>query len=236
MTKSFSLATLSIVLTMPASAAGQDLRISAGEDVPRGAGARRLVLYQGPLMHDTDWLIPQGTNNNQMYRAFGGNCSMIPAPVRNAPGSATERVTFQAQHEGLGLWRMEWTDMVAGRATAENGVRYQYTYMQRWTYYGPTTDGKPPAPSRAMPSDNAPGLLRPIPENVNADAVQLHDIFILQEEATGKLVANSHLLWNLRLRNSPTEQPPAFFPTLLLGMYVVGTHQQLSGQLGCDPL
>ena len=161
---------------------------------------------------------------------------MIPASVRNAPGSATERVTFEAKHEGVGLWRMEWTDMVAGRATAENGARYQYTYMQRWTYYGPTTDGRPPAPSRAMPTNNSPGLMRTIPENVNADAAQLHDIFILQEEATGKFVANSHLLWTLRRRNSPTEQPPAIFPVVVLDNFIVATHQQISGQLGCDPL
>lgn len=202
----------------------------------RGTRARQMVLYEGPLAHDTDWRITQGTNNNQSFRAFGGTCSMIPANVRNSPGSATERVTFEAEHEGLGLWRMQWTDIVSGRASADSGAQYRYTYMQRWTFYGPSTDGRPPAPNRAAPNDSSPGFLRPVPDNVNADAVELHDIFILQEETTGRLVANSHILWTLRLRTTPSEQPPAAFPAVVHDRYIVNTQQQLAGQLGCDPL
>jgi len=191
-----------------------------------------LVLYSGPLVHDTTWMLTRGTNTN----AFRGQCSMIPADVRNTIGSASERVRFSAKPGDFGVWDMTWTDTIAGKATAATGQRYRYTYRQRMTYQGTTTDGKAPAPGRRPPTPTDDGFLRTVPSNVNAPVVAVDDWFILQDEAGGHVVAESQVLWKFRLKITPDEQPPAFFPVAVYGLYILATHDQLAGQLGCDPL
>jgi hypothetical protein len=118
---------------------------------------------------------------------------------------------------------MAWTDTVSGRATDGNSYRYQ----QRYEYIGTTTDGRSPKPSRAAPSSEMDGFLQPVPGNVIADALDLSDFFLLQTHH-----------WILRMQIPPVamDPPPAFFPFVLYGGYIVNIHDQLAGQLGCDPL
>jgi hypothetical protein len=191
------------------------------------------VLYRGPLVHDSDWMIIKGTDKNDVHRFFGGNCSMVPSNVRNDPASSLERVTFKAIYRGLGLWSMVFTDQITGQASADSGQRYRYVYINEITYLGSTKDGKAPRPSRSMPTNESPGFLQFVPSNVNAPVVEVFDIFNLQDATTGKLVAHSTFRWNERLPNSPSEQPPPFFPIVDQG-YIVDLYQQRSGQLGCD--
>lgn len=221
------------MLMVPGGARGQDAEAPATPDAD-GRPSVQLVLYRGPLAHDANWRIRRGTTNNQIHWLFGGTCSLVPSDVREVPGS-TEQVTFEATHLGLGVWRVEWRDIVTGRAVANSGARYRYWYMQRWRYDGTTKDGRRPDPSRALPATNDPGFMRAVPNNTVADAIEFHDFFRLVEEDGGKLVANSHVFWTLRLPNSPSEQPPPFFPVPIDG-YIVENHEQLAGQLGCDPL
>jgi len=63
------------------------------------------------------------------------------------------------------------------------------------------------------------------------------DFFVLQTPGGG-VVANSHVRWTWRLQIPPaaTDPPPAFFPFLLDEHYIVNFHDQLAGQLGCDPI
>ena len=68
------------------------------------------------------------------------------------------------------------TDTVTGTATGGN----RYTYQNQFTYRGPTTDGKAPKPNRAMPSPGNDGFLQVVPSNVNAGALDMIDLFILQ--------------------------------------------------------
>jgi hypothetical protein len=211
------------------------LPLSADTGRAKVSDADLTVLYEGPLTHDQNWIIKSGplSPDNQTFRAFGGTCSMVPSDVTNRVGSGRERVTFAAESTGLAVWKMAWTDTVSGIAADGNN----YHYQQRFEYVGTTTDGKAPRPSRAFPSSENDGFLQTVPSNVLADALDLNDIFLLQTPQGG-VVANSHIHWALRLQIPPFEMdpPPSFFPVVLFGQYIVVLHDQLAGQLGCDPL
>ena len=127
-----------------------------------------VLLYQGPRVGDPDWTIKSGPvgPDNQKFRDVGGTCSMIPSDVHNTPGSAFERVTFEAKRNHLNVWEMVTTDTITGAASDGN----RYTYQNQFTYRGPTTDGKAPKPNRAMPSPGNDGFLQAVPSNVNASA------------------------------------------------------------------
>ena len=86
-------------------------------------------MYQGPLVHDQQWVMTRGTTNNNLLGVFGGTCSMIPSNVRNVRG--LEQVRFEAEHQGLGVWKVTHVDTVAGTAVADTGQRYRYTYNLR---------------------------------------------------------------------------------------------------------
>jgi hypothetical protein len=192
--------------------------------------------FEGPLVHDQDWTIKAGPAgpDNQKFRALGGTCSMIPSDVHNVVGSGFERVTFEAERLGLGLWKMAWADTVAGTATDGNN----YTYYQRLEFTAPTNDGKASQPNRATPSPDNLGFLQVVPSNVNADSVDLIDLFVLQSPGGG-VVANSHLhgTWRLQIPPAEMDPPPAFFPFVIQGKYIANTTtSQLAGQWGCDPL
>jgi hypothetical protein len=158
---------------------------------------------------------------------------MIPSDVHNMPGSALERVTFEAARLGLGRWDMAWTDIVTGNASDGNN---KYIYRQRWTYQSITTDGKPPRPNRTMPASEGGGFLQILPDNANPDSLDSVDFFIIQS-AEGDVVADSNIHWTWRLQMQPTslDPLPEFFPALTAGRYLVHSHDQLTGQLGCDP-
>jgi len=139
------------------------------------------------------------------------------------------------QDQGFGLWQMTWRDLVSGKTTSGDS----YMYQQTFTYLGTTTDGNAPTPNRDEPSpdiDNT-GYSQMVPSNVLADALDVNDIFMLQNPS-GQVVANSHFKLQWRLQNSPAAQdpPPAAFPKVLLGKYILTGFTQLSGQAGCDPL
>jgi hypothetical protein len=193
------------------------------------------VLYLGPLLHDQNWTIRSGPTgpDNQKFRALGGTCSMVPNDVSNEIGSGLEEVTFEAERLPLGIWKMAWTDTVSGNASDGNS----YKYRQRFEYVGATTDGKAPRPSRAFPTAENDGFLQPVPSNVTADALDLNDFFLLQT-SEGAVAASSHVHWTLRLQIPPVvmDPPPTFFPAVLFGGFIVNLHDQLAGQLGCDPL
>jgi hypothetical protein len=209
--------------------------LSAEDDRGKDRDTSFSVLYEGPLTHDQNWIIKSGPtgSKNQKFRAFGGTCSMVSTDVSNRSGSGRERVTFEAESRGLGVWKMRWTDTVSGRANDGNSYKYQ----QRYEYFGTATDGKAPRPSRAAPSSENDGFLQPVPSNVIADALDLSDFFFLQTP-DGGVVASSHVHWTLRLQIPPAamDPPPSFFPVVLYGGYIVNLHDQLAGQLGCDPL
>jgi len=221
---------------------GALLPLFAGDDVSkhsadeRGAAQTRSVsiLYEGPLVHDQDWTIKAGPANpdNQKFRALGGTCSMVPKDVHNVAGSGYERVTFEAERLGLGLWKMAWSESIAGTATDGNN----YTYSQRLEFTAPTNDGRAPRPNRAMPTSENDGFLQIVPSNVNADSLDLIDFFVLQAPGGG-IIASSrvHWTWRLQIPPSDSDPPPAFFP-VVFQRYILNTHDQLAGQLGCDPL
>jgi len=200
----------------------------------KGAPSISVVLYEGPLVHDQNWVIKAGPPgpDNQKFRAFGGTCSMIPADLHNSAGSGFERVTFQAERQDLGLWKMTWTDTVTGTASDGNS----YTYRQEDDYQSITTDGRPPRPNRAAPTTDSDGFLQFIATNVKPDATEVFDFFTLRN-ATGDVVANSRLHWTWRLQIQPADMdpPPDFFPAVVDG-FVLHTHDQLGGQTGCDPV
>jgi hypothetical protein len=167
------------------------------------------VLYEGPLAHDQDWTIKAGPAgpDNQKFRALGGTCSMIPSDVHNVAGSGFERVTFEAERVGLGLWKMAWADTISGTATDGNN----YAYYQRLEFTGPTNDGKAPQPNRATPTSDNAGFLQIVPSNVNADSLDLIDLFVLQRPGGG-VVASSRVHWTWRLQIPPsrwTRLPPS---------------------------
>jgi hypothetical protein len=199
----------------------------------RGGVERSIVLYEGPLVHDQQWVMTPGTTNTQLLGVFGGTCSMVSSKVRNVKG--LEQVRFEAEYQGFGVWKMAWVDTVVGNAVADTGQRYRYTYHVRISYTGITTDGKAPNPSRAMPTPTSEGFLEAVPGNVVAAALKLKDLFMLQEETTGRLVADAQVVGWLHFRTNPSEQPPAFFPFVLDG-YIATTLQTVAGEAGCDPL
>jgi hypothetical protein len=204
-------------------------------DNPQGEPDKNTVLYEGPLVHDEHWVITAGTIKNEMFGVFGGTCSMVRSNVRNV--SAREHVRFEAEYLGLGVWNMAHTDTVSGRAVADTGQRYRYTYQFRKTFTGITTDGKAPNPNRAMPSSTNAGFLDVVPANVVAGALKFEDIFLLQDDATGSVVADAQVLASLHLRVNPAEQPPPLFPFVLEGYILTPTtYQPIAGQPGCDPL
>ena len=207
--------------------------LNAQVDTPETANVRKTVLYQGPLVHDKEWVMTFGTTNNQLLGVFGGTCSMIPSNVRNM--GAREQVRFEAEPQGLGVWKMAWVDTVAGNAVADTGQRYRYTYHVQFSYTGVTTDGKPPNPSHAMPTPTNPGFMETVPGNVVAAGLEFRDLFLLRDEATGGLVADAEVLASFHFRTNPSEQPPAFFPAAQDG-YIANSLETIAGQAGCDPL
>jgi hypothetical protein len=196
-----------------------------------------VVLYEGPLSHDQNWIIKAGPPgpDNQKFRGIGGTCSMIPNDVNNATGSGFERVTFEAERDPLGIWKMAWTDSVTGTATDGN----LYTYQQHHEFIGVTTDGKAPRPNRRLPTPGSDdtGFLQIVPNNVITDTLEMRDFFLLRTP-TGSVVASSHLINAFRLQIPPvdTDPPPPGLPFLFQGRFIVSSHQQLAGQVGCDPL
>jgi hypothetical protein len=205
------------------------LPLCAEEHGTRAQETLTFVLYEGPLSHDESWVIKAGPAGPDNLKAGvnGGTCPLIPSDIGNVPGSSLERVTFEAQRDDLGIWRMEWKDSVTGTASDGNA----YTYQQRQAFTGVTTDGKRPKPSRAAPSPGTEntGFLSTVPDNVVTDAIELRDFFLLRTPA-GDVVANSHL-YNIFRIPLPTDPAPTF-----QHRFVLNTRQFLAGQPGCDPL
>src|SRR5689334_953548 len=81
-----------------------------------GALDKNIVLYQGPLVHDQQWVMTAGTTKPDILGGFGGTCSLVPSNVKNV--TAREHVRFEAKSLGLGVWEIAYTDTVSGRATA----------------------------------------------------------------------------------------------------------------------
>jgi hypothetical protein len=219
----------------PVSAQQDDEQLNGDQERNGGWGSPRrdIKLYEGPLVHDQQWVMRRGTTNNNLLGVFGGTCSLIPSNVRNVSGY--EQVRFEAEYQGLGVWDMAWVDTVTGDAVADTGQRYRYTYRVRFSYTGVTTDGRAPRPSRAMPTPTNPGFLETVPGNVVAAALNFRDIFLLRDEATGRLLADAHVNAWFHFRLNPSEQPPSFFPAVQDG-YIATSLQTVAGQAGCDPL
>jgi hypothetical protein len=199
----------------------------------RGGPEKDMMLYQGALVHDQQWVMSRGTTNTNVLGVFGGKCSLIPSNVRNLIGS--EQVHFESEYQGLGVWKMAHVDTVVGTAASESGQRYRYTYNLRRSVTGITTDGKPPSPNRAMPTSTNPGFLDPVPANVESASLRFEDFFLLIDEATGHVVADAEVHGWFHRRIDPNEQPPGFFPFVLDG-YIATTLEAIAGQAGCDPL
>jgi hypothetical protein len=211
------------------------LPLSADDDRKGDDPAKVTVLYEGPLLHDQNWVIKSGpvSPDNQKSSSFGGTCSMVPSDVSIETGSGRDRVTFEAENTGLGVWKMAWTDTVSGRASNYDKWHYQL----RIEFSGTTTNGKPPTPNRSLPSPGNDGFLQAIPSNVTTATLDLTDFFMLQPPG-GDVAASSHVHFVLRQQIPPvaTDPPPDYFPYVFFGKYIVNLHDQLSGQLGCDPL
>jgi hypothetical protein len=92
------------------------LPLSADDDRKGDDHGKVTVLYEGPLLHDQNWVIKSGpvSPDNQKSSSFGGTCSMVPSDVSIETGSGRDRVTFEAENTGLGVWKMAWTDTVSG--------------------------------------------------------------------------------------------------------------------------
>ena len=191
------------------------------------------VLYQGQLVHDREWVMRSGTSNTNLLGVFGGTCSLISSNVRNLGGF--EQVRFESEYQGLGVWKMAHVDTVVGSAVSETGQRYRYSYYLRRSVTGITTDGRPPSFSRAMPTSTNAGFLDPVPGNVESAALKFEDIFLLIDEASGRVAADAHVLGWFHRRIDPSEQPPSFFPFVLDG-YIATSLETVAGQAGCDPL
>jgi hypothetical protein len=223
---------LAFAVAPPLSGKSDEAKLN-NEDEQKGKDELVTVLYEGPLSHDQNWIIKHGPPgaDNQKIGPLGGTCSMVSSDVSNA--FAVERITFQAERQDLGVWKMSWTDTVSGDATDGNHYRYQ----QHVEFIGFTTDGRVPKPNRRAPSDGNEGFLQIVPSNVNTDSLDLTDFFILDEQG-GKVIASSHIHGILRRQIPPeaTDPPPAIFPFIVSGNFIVNTRQQLAGQLGCDPL
>jgi hypothetical protein len=114
-----AIAAVSVSVAVPQFSDSRSDRTNIRSTETNGKRDISIVLYEGPLIHDQNWLIKAGVPgpDNQSFRAFGGTCSMIPADVHNASGSGFERVTFEAVRQDLGVWKMTWTDTVTGTAS-----------------------------------------------------------------------------------------------------------------------
>ena len=119
----------------------------------------------------------------------------------------------------------------ASPGAASNGDEWHY--QQRIEFSGTTTDGRAPRPNRSLPDV----FLQAIPRNVTTATLDLSDFFILQPRG-GDIVASSHVHFVLRQQIPPveTDPPPDYFPYVFFGKYIVDLHDQLAGELGCDPL
>jgi hypothetical protein len=208
---------------------GVVLPLCAEEHGTRAQETLTFVLYEGPLIHEQDWVLKAGPVGPDNLKAGinGGTCPLIPSDISNATGSGFERVTFEAKKDDLGIWRMEWKDSVTGTASDGN----PYTYQQRQAFTGVTTDGRTPKPNRGAPSPGTEntGFLSSVPSNVVTDALELRDFFLLRTPA-GDVVANSHL-YNIFRLPLPTDPAPTF-----QHRFVLNSRQFLAGQPGCDPL
>jgi hypothetical protein len=205
--------------------------LSAEDHAGRAQDIRTVVLYEGPLSHDENWVIKAGPDNGKAG-VNGGTCSLITSDISNASGSSFERVTFEIQRDDLGIWRMEWKDSVSGTASDGN----LYTYQQRQTFTGVTTDSRAPRPSRAAPTSGTEntGFLSSVPSNVVIDALELRDFFLLRK-ADGDVVTSSHVYNIFRLPRA-SDPPPTAPLVLFQQRFVLDTRQILAGQPGCDPL
>ena len=199
----------------------------------RGGAERNILLYQGPLVHDQQWVMRRGTTSTNLLGVFGGNCSLIPSNVRNSRGF--EQVRVEIDYEGLGLWKVTHIDTVVGTAVADTGQRYTYTYNLRRSVLGISTDGRPPSPNRARPTETSPGFLDPVPSNIEAATLEFADLFMLREEGSGRLVADANVIGVFHRRIDSSEQPPTFFPFVLDG-FIATRLETVAGQAGCDPL
>lgn len=214
--------------------------LSAGQDRPdfdehgRGRKAHiETVLYTGPMVHDQQWVLRPGTTASDVWGgAPAGRCPMVLSEVRNE--RATEEIRFEADYQGSGIWKMAWTDTIAGTA-AGSSQHYDYTYVVRASLVGPTTDGKAPAPSRALPSSTDFGFLGFVPRNVVTDGYLAHDQFLLLERQTNRIVANANVLMKFHRRKDASEQPPAILPVVLEG-FILTSREVVAGFHGCDPL
>jgi hypothetical protein len=193
------------------------------------------VLYEGPLVHEEDWTIKSGPTgpDNQKLGALGGTCSMLPSDVSVTAGVGRDRVTFESEYTGLGVWKMAWTETSSG--SVSNGDEWHE--QMRIEFSGTTTDGRAPRPNRSLPSPGNDGFLQPVPTNVVSDSLDMTDLFMLQPPG-GDISASSRVHWILRRQIPPVsmDPPPDYFPVVLFGGYIVNLHDQLAGQLGCDPL
>jgi hypothetical protein len=211
------------------------LPLEAADGQRENHNATVTVLYEGPPLDEEDWTIKSGPvgPDNQKLGALGGTCSMLPSDVSVVTGSGRERVTFESEYTGLGVWKMAWTETMSG--SVSNGDEWHE--QMRIEFSGTTTDGKAPKPNRSLPSPGNDGFLQPVPSNVLSDSLDLTDLFILQPPG-GDIDASSRVHWALRRQIPPVamDPPPDYFPVVLFGKYIVNLHSQLAGQLGCDPL
>jgi hypothetical protein len=206
--------------------------MSTGNSSGPGKPEINIVLYEGPLAHDQHWLIKSGTSNPDVWGGAGGTCSLVATDVKNV--SAMEKISFEAKHDGLGIWKMAWIDTVVGTASAVGGsTSFKYSYYVRTSFVGTTTDGRAPDPSRARPNSPDMAFLNPIPHNVITDGAQLQDQFLLTDPATNRLVADAQLLFTFGVHRG--EPLPSIFPFELQGLFVTN-HLSISGSFGCDPL
>jgi hypothetical protein len=224
---------LAFSLLLPLVAKGADH--SDNDRDNKGVQEMKIVLYNGPLSHDQDWTLksgPRGPRNLKRGGSNGGTCSMLQADVSNM--FALERVIFTAERMDFGLWKMSWSDAVAG-TTSDGG---KYRYKQEFKYIGLTTDGRAPRPNRAPDTGGeGTGFLVQLPSNVAADTLDFDDFFLLVAQS-GEVTASSHVGGTLRLQIPPVslDPPPSFAPTIFLGHYIFSTRNVLAGELGCDPL
>src|SRR3954462_7636685 len=73
-------AAVSVLLAVPQVTDSRGDTTNSRSTEANGRSDISIVLYEGPLIHDQDWVIkaaPPGPDN-QKFRAFGGTCSMIP--------------------------------------------------------------------------------------------------------------------------------------------------------------
>lgn len=191
------------------------------------------VLYAGPLVHDQQWVLRPGTAPTDPWGGVpAGRCPLVPSEIRNQ--AATEEIRFEADYQGSGIWKMAWIDTVAGTAVG-SAQPYRYTYYVRAEFIGPTTDGKAPNPSRAMPTSTDFGFLGFVPKNVVTDGYIAHDQFLLLNQQSSRVVADANVIMTFHLMKNPSEQPPPILPVVLEG-FILTSREVIAGYHGCDPL